>query len=337
MICRFFANDMKKTKQALIIFTAALLCMCAMTSIAEAAVTLTSYPIGNTTAVSITTDPSNNVYTANNAIGTVSKLTPSGVLTTLASGLGTPLSIAYDPTDGNLYVMDQGRLGNNNIVYKVNMTTGASTVFVTGFDTSGNGTRIMVFDSSGNLYIGNSNGVISKVTPAGAVSTFATIGAGIRVMFFDQSGNLYTSSTNVGTISKITPSGTVTTLASGLGQPVGFAFNSLGNLYVASQSGGIVYKVTPSGTVSTFATGFTTAYSLQVDASNNVYVGDMSVDDIVEITPSGVSTTLATYAANGVVEPIDMVFDSVGNLYVGSYSQILKFTLSNCPTPLGKK
>jgi len=50
---------------------------------------------------------------------------------------------------------------------------------------------------------------------------------------FDSSGNLFVADTNNNKIKKIDASGLVTTFAIGLKGPVGIAFDSNGNLYVA--------------------------------------------------------------------------------------------------------
>jgi len=66
-------------------------------------------------------------------------------------------------------------------------------------------------------------------------------------------------------------------------------------------------------TVSTFASGVTAARSLAVDSSGRLYCSQRTLGAIVRCTPpSNVMTTFAT----GLGDPIDMVFDDSGNLFV---------------------
>ena len=67
-------------------------------------------------------------------------------------------------------------------------------------------------------------------------------------------------------MSKVTPAGVVSTFASGFDDPDGLAFDAAGNLYVANAGNDTVSKVTPAGTVSTFASGFNDPDGLAFDA-----------------------------------------------------------------------
>ena len=110
-----------------------------------------------------------------------------------------------------------------------------------------------VFDSSGNLYVANSSSnTISKVTPAGVVSTFASVPLYARPtgLAFDSSGNLYVANSSNNTISRVTPNGVVSTFVDnthGLFSPFGLAFDSSGNLYVANYGGNTINMVTLAG------------------------------------------------------------------------------------------
>ena len=70
---------------------------------------------------------------------------------------------------------------------------------------------------------------------------------------FDAAGNLYVANHGNNTISKVTPAGAVSTfVSSGLDCPDGLAFDAAGNLYVANNGNNTISKVTPAGAVSTF-------------------------------------------------------------------------------------
>jgi sugar lactone lactonase YvrE len=195
----------------------------------------------------VATDSSGNVYVTS-ASPTVRKITPEGVVTTLAgnpsfsgSADGTGANarffqvsgIATDG-DGNVYVTD-----DNHLVRKITpegvVTTVAGLAGVQG-TTNGNGAAARFnypsgidVDSSGNLYVADTNNhAIRKITPEGDVTTFAGVagsggaadGNGAAARFFtpdgltlDDSGNLYVSEPGVYTIRKITQDADVTTLA----------------------------------------------------------------------------------------------------------------------------
>lgn len=138
-------------------------------------------------------DGSGNIYVSQ-ANGTIRKITPSAVVTTLA---GSPNNYAFaDGTGsaarfsvpwgidcdalGNLYVADY----NNNRIRKVNTSTGAvSTLAGSGVfgSTDGTGTAAqfgfpmdLTVAANGNIYVADrSNQLIRQITPAAVVTTLA--------------------------------------------------------------------------------------------------------------------------------------------------------------------
>src|SRR5262249_35142036 len=88
-------------------------------------------------------------------------------------------------------------------------------------------------------------------TPPPTGSTFASRVSNPQGLAFDTVGNLYVANYDSGTVTKVTPAGTVSTFASGLGRPDGgLAFDTAGNLYVSDFGNNLVRKVTPAGVVS---------------------------------------------------------------------------------------
>jgi sugar lactone lactonase YvrE len=179
----------------------------------------------------VATDAAGNVYVADTGNSTIRKITPSGVVTTLA---GNPA--AEGSADG----------------------TGAGAQF-----RSPEGVAV---DSSGNVYVADTyNSTIRKITPGGVVTTLAgnpaaegsADGTGALAQFnqpygvaVDSSGNVYVADTNNSTVRKITPTGSVTTLAGvpdfyfaggadGMGasarfyRPMGVAVDMGGNVFLA--------------------------------------------------------------------------------------------------------
>ena len=293
---------------------------------------------GNT--LSVATDSAGNVYVVDFGNSNIRKITPTGVVTTLAgtapqSGsvdatgaearFGAPTSAATDSA-GNVYVID------GNAIRKITPTSVVTTLAGTANQygtTDGTGAAARFFtpkgiatDSAGNVYVGDQfNYTIRKITPAGVVTTFAgTAGRGgsadgtgaaasfsvIRGVATDSAGNVYVADSNSGTIRKITPAGAVTTLAGTAGQ-VGSA----------------------DGTGA--AARFQHPVGIATDNAGNVFVADSLNCTIRKITPAGVVTTLAGTAdqggsADGTGAAArfgcggegmqGMTSDSAGNLYV---------------------
>jgi streptogramin lyase len=283
--------------------------------------------------IGLSLDLDGNIYVGDQVNHRIRKITPVGVVTTLAgSGTGTF-------ADG----------------------TGASASF--------NNPCITAVDSSGHVYVADqSNHRIRKITPAGVVSTLAgqtstgsANGTGAAASFFfpfgvavDSLGHVYVADTFNNLIRKITPAGVVTTLAGstsgswvdGVGinarfsGPFGISVDSAGNVYVGDGVNQRIRKITPDGVVTTLAgnggttfadgTGtnatFNNPRAVSVDSAGNVYVGDITNHRIRRITPSGVVTTLAgnggTTFADGTGtnatfnEPYGVAVDLGGSVYV---------------------
>ncbi len=256
-------------------------------------------------------DSSGNLYVANAGANTISKITPSGLVSTFASGalFNGPAPLAFDG-NGNLFV---GNVYSNTIDEIA--PNGAVSVFLD--DThklqrpSG-----LAFDSSGNLYVSNNQGfttggllgnTISKITPAGVVSTFVDT-------------------------------------TQGLTGPAGLAFDGTGNLYVGTIVGQSIIKVTPAGAASTFLSSNTeiTPQGLAFDRTNELYAtGSSSNVPIVKINPVGVlrgvtlfsQTTNGLYTENSAIGAAGMAFDSNGNLYFSGSNTNTIFKVVSMPIP----
>jgi uncharacterized protein YjiK len=303
----------------------------------------------------VAVDSAGNVYVAESDAHCIRKITPAGVVTTLAGLAGT-----FGSADG----------------------TGPSARFNTP---SG-----VAVDSAGNVYVADSsNHTIRTITPAGVVTTFAgsagvggsTDGTGSAARFnephgiaVDPSGNLYVSDTTLNTVRKITPAGVVTTLAGMSGtagtadgtgtsaqfsQPFGIAVDSAGTVYLCDHGNHSVRKITAAGVVTTLAglngtlgyvdaTGTTARLrfpsDVAVDAEGNVFVADTDNQCIRKITPAGVVTTVAGGSGVGSTDdvgtaakfynPKGVAVDSSGNLYVADRNNhtIRKGTAVTGPT-----
>jgi sugar lactone lactonase YvrE len=337
------------------------------------------------TPVGVAVDAAGNVYVGDRINERIRKISPTGVVSTLA-GTGTngfadgpgatakfshPEGVAVDAA-GNVYVADE----DTNRIRKVTPAGVVSTL-------AGDGTRAfadgpgatarfnapdgVAVDAAGNVYVADTdNHRLRKITPTGSVSTLAgdaahaTDGQGAFGRFnspkgvaVDAAGNLYVADRGNHLIRKVTPAGLVSTLAGSISgfadgtvvaapfrDAEGVAVDAAGNLYVADTDQHRVRKVTPGGVITTLAGGvsggfsdgqgadarFQNPHGMAVDASGNTYVADWNNHRIRKITPAGVASTLAGDGTAGFVDgpgatarfngPQGVALDGVGNVYV---------------------
>lgn len=172
------------------------------------------------------TDSAGNLYVADSGNYAIRKITPAGVVSTLAGS-------AEGSNDGKGTAASFGYLSALSI------------------------------DSAGNLYTLQAYGNIRKITPDGLVSTRAAgqefAGSTLAV---DSRGNFYTTMVLANQLLKLTPNGEIITIAGngisnsnclGLAIPRAITLDADDNLYVADTLNHTICKVTPAGVVSTFA------------------------------------------------------------------------------------
>jgi sugar lactone lactonase YvrE len=208
-------------------------------------------------------DAARNLYVTDQMSSVVRKITPQGVVSTLAGsravqggadGTGAaasffqPRAPAVDAA-GSVLVLQGGAVRRIS-------PQGVVTTWVGRFDAQGSADGIgtaarftvpggMAVDAAGNVFVADSgNHSIRKITPAGVVTTFAGSpgvpghldgrGAAARfrwptLMTFDADGTLYVADTDNSVVRRITPQGEVSTVA-GVGSTRAVALGERGLL-----------------------------------------------------------------------------------------------------------
>lgn len=231
---------------------------------------------------SIALDAAGNIYVADAANNRIRKITPDGLVSTLA--------------------------GNGIAGYANGTGANAQFNYPTG----------VVVDASGNVYVADSrNNRIRKINSSGEVTTYAgdggqgvVDGAALSAQFylpdilaFDAHGNLYVTQVfGFKPLRKISTSGMVSTISplGMFGFLDGVAGDRFGNVYVSLIVDGNynhIYKISPSG-VGTILAGDTRGFQdgigtnakfhyvqgLSIDISGNIYVADLRNNRIRKIT-----------------------------------------------------
>lgn len=256
-------------------------------------------------------DAAGNLYIADPADHRVRKISPAGIITTVAgtghagfSGDGGPAAQAqlYQPyglavdASGNLYIADLGngrvrRVAADGIIRTV-AGGGAADPSAGGSQATAArllGPRNLALDRTGNLYIAAFlDHRVYQVTPAGHILLVA--GAGSPGVAGNGGPALHAQ----------------------LNYPAGLALDNAGNLYIADSGNRRVRRLS-AGILSTLNVPLTLDLptGLVFDASGNLYIADRS--RIVRLTASGTASSLKVAAR-------DLALDALGNLYIASGS-----------------
>jgi sugar lactone lactonase YvrE len=216
----------------------------------------------------IALDNYDNLYVADHYNNLIRKITPDGVVSTLAGQL----------------------------------TRGY--VDATGIAAKFNGPMDVAVDGTGNVFVSDEqNRCIRKVNPAGQVTTVGPqtldVPEGIEI---DGAGNLYVMMTGSSRICKISQTGILTIIAgrefgfvdgpvdnAQFRHPEGLAIHADGSIYIGDFGNHAVRKISKDGIVSTVAGGtkgfadglgrdakFDTPSGIAIDVHGNIYVADTS-------------------------------------------------------------
>ncbi|NDC47898.1 MAG: hypothetical protein EBZ61_02240 [Micrococcales bacterium] len=285
-------------------------------SLVTTADSLSVYTVG-TSPAAMAFDSVGNLYVANTADNTVSRITKAGVVSRFATVGDNPAALAFDAA-GNLYTANS----DDGTVTKVT-PTGVASVFAT----VGDRPTALAFDSKGNLYTADSiSGTISKITSSGVVSVFANLASNPVALVFDAAGNLFSANGKDNTVSKITPAGEISSFAN-LPIPASrMVSDTNGNLYVFSTVDKTAYKITPTGLVTGFITLADSITDLVIDNKNNFYFANATDGSVAKLTAAGTLSTLATFDDS----IVRIITDSNGNLFTSfGEGKVAKSVLGN--------
>jgi uncharacterized protein (TIGR03437 family) len=229
----------------------------------------------------VAVDSAGNLYIADTVNNRIRKVTPAGIISTVA-GNGT-----------------MGFSGDNGPATSAQLSAGGVAV-----------------DSAGNLYIADpnnnrirkvSNGVITTVAGNGARGYSGDGGPATNAMLsgpvavtVDSAGNLYIADSYNNRIREVS-NGMITTVAAGLNFPSGVAVDFAGNLYITDTGNFRIRKVS-NGVITTVAGNGTQGFSgdggpatsaelnnpagISVDSVGNLYIADTNNFRVRVLTPS---------------------------------------------------
>lgn len=267
-------------------------------------------PYGNR-PVGITRDARGNLYVADVTNHTIRKITPAGIVSTLAGKAG-----------------ESGRADGPGANARFKSPSG------------------IAIDAKGTLYVADTaNDLIRKISPAGVVTTLTDL----QKANGSNSKNTPPARVSIALDANST-GGTYKTQDIKAQSPMGIAVDAQGQVYVAVTFSNSILRISPNGVVSTLAGQpkavlgikdpirdgigadalFNEPKGLAVDRSGVAYVADCGNDAIRTITPAGAVTTLVGRRGNEVVQgaidgpvavarircPSGIALDNAGNLYV---------------------
>lgn len=305
-------------------------------------------------------DKAGNLYFTETNGNRVRKISPSGIITTLAgNGIGTSAGDGGPATAASLYLPEA-----------------------------------IDVDTAGNVYIGEFNGIIRKVTPAGIISTIAGNGTlgfcgdggpalsaclGTQSLTVGQAGNMYLSEGGFARVRHIDASGIINSIAgigvpgySGdggaatdaqLSYPLGIQADGMGNIYIADHGNSVIRKIDAAGDITTVAGNGTGAYGgdggpataaslyhaacIKLIAHGNMLIADGWNNRIRLLTADGNISTIAGTGAYGYSGdggnplaaelwlPTGITIDTAGNIYFVDGGTYVIRKISNWTPPIG--
>ncbi len=265
-------------------------------------------------AEGVAVDAVGNVYISDNIDHRVRKVSPAGVITTVA--------------------------GNGHAGFKGDGGPAAEALLRNPYG--------LAVDAAGSLYIADlGNGRVRRITPDGKIRTIFGDPPAVKIeprnIALDREGAIYISDFGDHRVYRVTADGRVS-LVTGTGMagaeesgglawgaqvnaPAGLVVDAAGALYIADSANNRVRKV-EGGRAITLMAGLAGPTGVAVDRAGNLYVADSGNRRVQKRTPGGVVSTLAAAGdlrapwAAGLENARDVAVDAAGNVYVAGYRRV---------------
>ena len=197
----------------------------------------------------VAVDSLNNVYVADSGNNAVRKITPAGIIATVAANLNDPEALAVD-SNGSVYIADT----KNNRVVKVT-ASGAMTIVAQVLEP-----LAVAVDGAENVFI-NESTHLAKISAAGGMSILMDGLNSPRGLAVTSGGDLLIAETGLSVVRRLTSAGVLSKISgtgvaglSGddglastaqLNSPCGLALGSDGTIWIADEGNNRIRTLTP--------------------------------------------------------------------------------------------
>jgi sugar lactone lactonase YvrE len=302
--------------------------------------------LATTTPNSVAVDRSGNLYIAETLAPIVRRVTPDGIITTVAgtgvpgfSGdggpavaaqLSNPVSVAADGAN-NIYISDSIR------IRKITQDGVIMTVATFSSPTGG-----LAVDMTGNVYVSLSFGEVARLNPDGSVETLIGPNSQLQpqvppsFITVDSSGTLFVADGANNRIIQVDPEGHSSVYLQ-VARPGPLAADGSGGFFIAQ--GLTLARVSKSGSVAILAGAGVgdgapapearfQALGMALDSNGEIYVADTDNYRIRKIDRAGIVTTIAGTGAPGfsgdrgpaanatLNRPYGVRVDHLGNVFI---------------------
>lgn len=260
-----------------------------------------------------------NLLIADSGNHAIRKVTPDGMVVTLAggragnsdgaggqAGFKDLFSLAFGPQD-TLYIAEGEDLNTRPLRIRMMTSTGFVSTYFASMEGGLRDGKLVTALFRTPVHI--------LVTPDGSIYVADTLNNRIRRIAIEGLVETVAGQVRRGNVAGYADGPSVDALFDG---PTGIVMDEQGNLYVADSNNHVIRKVTPAGVVSTLAGNgepgsadgmgaearFNYPQGLAIDPAGNLYVADTANHMIRKITPEGLVSTLAGTGTAGYTEAI---------------------------------
>lgn len=268
-------------------------------------------------------DAGNNTIAAMNlegvGIAPAISVTPA-LESAIGKNLNQPKQVAVD-AKGDTFVANSG--SGQVLMYPAGSNAATAGVAVGTGLTHPTG---IAADGAGDLFIGDSGKIVEVpyahggLNTAGQTTLISGLGSNLKLAV-DGQGNLYAADSMNGQIVELPDAGgwfgeanNALHYITGFTAPSAVAVDGSNNLYVID--GANLIEVAPNGTQTTLLSTLSGATGLAVDATGAVYISSSGGTVRVPLVSGSLNTGSETAIAASVTNPLSLVLDKAGNVYL---------------------